>query len=96
MQSIAGEKELCPEKAAVLGPCKVIPQEYSNITCRSIDVVLPENGKAPATRLVSQLIAELARPLPDAVVAYRNDARWVQFLEPLSLKEQVWTTSAFA
>jgi acyl transferase domain-containing protein/aryl carrier-like protein len=88
MQSIAGEKELCPEKAAVLGPCKVIPQEYTNITCRSIDVVLAETGKAPATRLVSQLIAELAQPLPDTVVAYRNDARWVQFLEPLSLKER--------
>ncbi len=88
MQSIAGEKELCPEKATLLGPCKVIPQEYPNITCRSIDVVLPENAKTPATRLVSQLIAELARPLPDAVVAYRNDARWVQFLEPFSLKDQ--------
>src|SRR5215213_10568786 len=31
MQSIAGEKELFPEKATVLGPCKVIPQEYPNI-----------------------------------------------------------------
>jgi phthiocerol/phenolphthiocerol synthesis type-I polyketide synthase E len=88
MQSIAGEKELCPEKAAVLGPCRVIPQEYPNITCRSIDVVLPESGKAPATRLVSQLVAELARPVADTVVAYRNDARWVQFLEPISLEEQ--------
>lgn len=88
MQSIAGEKELCPEKAAVLGPCKVIPQEYPNITCRSIDVALSETGKAPATRLVNQLIAELARPLPDAVVAYRNGARWVQFLESLTLKAQ--------
>ncbi|HEX6719483.1 MAG TPA: type I polyketide synthase, partial [Pyrinomonadaceae bacterium] len=88
MQSIAGEKELYPEKATVLGPCKVIPQEYSNITCRSIDVVLPETGSASANRLVGQLIAELSQPLPDAVVAYRNDARWVQFLEPLRLKAQ--------
>ena len=88
MQSIAGEKELSPEKAAVLGPCKTIPQEYSNVTCRSIDVVLPATGSASANRLVDQLMAELAEPLPDAVVAYRNDARWVQFLEPLNLKEQ--------
>ncbi|HSE16101.1 MAG TPA: SDR family NAD(P)-dependent oxidoreductase [Pyrinomonadaceae bacterium] len=86
MQSIAGEKELCPEKATVLGPCKVIPQEYSNITCRSIDVVLPQAGSA--SRLVSRLFAELSQPLPDTVVAYRNDARWVQFLEPLTLKAQ--------
>ena len=91
MQSIAGEKELCPEKATVLGPCKVIPQEYPNITCRSIDVVLPEAGSACATKLVTQLIAELGEPLPDMVVAYRNDARWVQFLEPLHLREQATT-----
>ena len=88
MQSIAGEKELCPEKAALLGPCKVIPQEYSNITCRSIDVVLPEFGSARETKLVGQLIAELTRPMPETVVAYRNGARWVQVLEPLSLTEQ--------
>src|SRR5215213_6045324 len=88
MQSIAGEKELCPEKATVLGPCKVIPQEYSNFTCRSIDVVLPEAGSVSANRLVSQLIAELSQPLSDTVVAYRNDARWVQFLEPLRHKAQ--------
>ena len=88
MQTIAGEKELCPEKATLLGPCKVIPQEYANITCRSIDVVLPEAGSAIANRLVDHVIAELARPVSDTVVAYRNDARWVQFLEPFGLKEQ--------
>lgn len=87
MHSIAGEKELCPEKATLLGPCKVIPQEYPNITSRSIDVVLPEAGSASAKRLVDQLLAELARPLPETV-AYRNDARWVQFLEPLKLEER--------
>jgi acyl transferase domain-containing protein len=92
MQSIAGEKQLYPEKATVLGPCKVIPQEYLNITCRSIDVVLPDAGSAAAEKLATQLIAELVQPLseslPDMVVAYRNGARWVQFLEPLNLKEQ--------
>ncbi len=91
MHSIAGEKELCPEKATVLGPCKVIPQEYPNITCRSIDVVLPEAGSATANKLVTQLFAELGQPLPDTVVAYRNDVRWVQFLEPLKLQEQAST-----
>jgi len=86
MQSIAGEKELCPEKAALLGPCKVIPQEYPNITSRSIDVVLPAAGSTSTNKLVDQLMAELARPMPETV-AYRNDARWVQFLEPLKLAE---------
>ena len=88
MHTIAGEKELCPEKATLLGPCKVIPQEYPNVSCRSIDVVLPETGSASAHRLIDQMLAELARPVSDTVVAYRHDARWVQFLEPLNLQEQ--------
>jgi acyl transferase domain-containing protein len=41
MQEVLDASELCPEKATILGPCKVIPQEYSNITCRSIDITLP-------------------------------------------------------
>jgi len=82
MQSIA-EQELHPEKATVLGPCKVIPQEYPNITCRSIDVVLQ-----PGTRLIDQLLAELTQPVAETIVAYRNNTRWVQFMEPLHLKEQ--------
>jgi acyl transferase domain-containing protein len=88
MQSIAGEKELCPEKAALLGPCKVIPQEYPNITCRSIDVVLSEARSTRVTKLATQLIAELGEPLPNMVVAYRNGSRWVQFLESLKLTTQ--------
>ncbi|MEH1767276.1 MAG: beta-ketoacyl synthase N-terminal-like domain-containing protein [Nostoc sp.] len=40
IQEVNGNEILNPEKATVLGLCKVIPQEYSNITCRSIDVVL--------------------------------------------------------
>jgi acyl transferase domain-containing protein/acyl carrier protein len=40
IQEVSGNETLDPEKATVLGFCKVIPQEYSNITCRSIDVVL--------------------------------------------------------
>ncbi|KAB8332632.1 acyltransferase domain-containing protein [Scytonema tolypothrichoides VB-61278] len=40
IQEVNGNETLSPEKATVLGLCKVIPQEYSNITCRSIDVVL--------------------------------------------------------
>ena len=44
IQSVTAEEMLCPEKATVLGPVKVIPQEYSNISCRSIDIALPKPG----------------------------------------------------
>jgi hypothetical protein len=42
LQSVTENEILCPEKATLLGPLKVISQEYSNINCRSIDVILPE------------------------------------------------------
>ena len=41
LQEVTGEEVLCPEKATLLGPCKVIPQEYPNISCLSIDIILP-------------------------------------------------------
>ena len=41
IQEVTGEESLSPEKATVLGPCKVIPREYTNVTCCSIDVVMP-------------------------------------------------------
>src|SRR5262249_11873561 len=44
MQAVTGEERLIPEKATVLGPARVIAQEYPQITCRSIDTVLPPTG----------------------------------------------------
>ena len=34
VQSVMDADELCPEKSTLLGPCKVIPQEYPNVTCQ--------------------------------------------------------------
>jgi NAD(P)-dependent dehydrogenase (short-subunit alcohol dehydrogenase family)/acyl carrier protein len=85
MQEVNGEALLCPEKATVMGPCKVIPQEYPNITCRSIDIVFPANGKEDT--LIGQLLAELTSKLTDLVVAYRGKHRWVQTFEPIQLNE---------
>jgi acyl transferase domain-containing protein len=87
MQELTGEEALSPEKALVLGPCKVIPQEYSNITCRSIDVVLPPPGSWQEEKLVDQLLAELSTQPSDQVIAYRGNYRWVQTCEPVRLDE---------
>lgn len=83
MQELLGDEELHPEKATVLGSCRVISQEYSNITCRSIDIVLPHSGIAP--QLIDRLVTELAAPTSDVVIAYRGNHRWVQDFEPLPL-----------
>ncbi|MCR9093706.1 MAG: SDR family NAD(P)-dependent oxidoreductase [bacterium] len=40
-----GDGPLYPEKATVLGPVKVIPREFPDVTCKSIDVNLPDAGR---------------------------------------------------
>jgi acyl transferase domain-containing protein/thioesterase domain-containing protein/ubiquinone/menaquinone biosynthesis C-methylase UbiE len=89
MQKVTGdEKGLCPEKATLIGTCKVIPQEYSNINCRSIDVVLSESEMPIEETLVDQLLAEFAaKQSDDAIIAYRNNERWVQTYKQIRLDD---------
>lgn len=87
MQEVSGDENLIPEKATVLGPCRVIPQEYENISCQSIDVTLPQQSQPAAARLIEQLLAELGGvEVEDAVIAYRGAHRWSQTFEPFGLE----------
>jgi len=87
LQEVIGGEMLRPEKATLLGPCRVIPQEYSSITCCSIDIVVPESGTRQEEELIERLIEELAARPPDTVVAYRGKHRWVQAFEPVRLDD---------
>ncbi|WP_448269186.1 SDR family NAD(P)-dependent oxidoreductase [Nostoc sp. DSM 114159] len=83
LQSVNGNEVLCPEKATLLGPIKVISQEYSNINCRSIDVILANQRNWQEEKLVEQLLAELIVPDSEKLIAYRGLNRWVQSFEPV-------------
>ena len=83
MQSVTGDEELQPEKAMVLGPCRVIGQEYPHINCQSIDVVL--DGPRQQATIVKQLFAELLSESAERIVAYRGRYRWVQTYEHVKL-----------
>ncbi|MBV9786879.1 MAG: SDR family NAD(P)-dependent oxidoreductase, partial [Chloroflexi bacterium] len=74
-----------PEQATVLGPVKVIPQEYSQISCRSVDLVLPTTERHKR-QLFDQLVAELLAPPADTLVAYRGNQRWTQDFAPLPIE----------
>lgn len=88
MQEVTGDESLLPEKATVLGPCKVIPQEYASIKCRVVDIVLPAPGSAEE-QLAENLIAEFAASPSETVVAYRGRHRWLQTFEPLRMDQAV-------
>ena len=89
LQSVIGEERLSPEKATLLGPVKVIPQEYPNISCCSIDLILASAGSWQREKLIEQLLAELRRPIAEQLIAYRGHNRWVRAFEPVRLDKSV-------
>ncbi|ABX06597.1 Beta-ketoacyl synthase [Herpetosiphon aurantiacus DSM 785] len=84
MQEVTGQENLQVAASTVIGPCKIIPQEYPNLTARSIDILLPA-GAAERTALVAQLGTELATPPTGDQVAFRGAHRWVQVFEPITV-----------
>ncbi|MCC5603391.1 type I polyketide synthase [Nostoc favosum] len=93
MHSIIGEETLCPEKATMLAAVKIIPQEYPNISCRSIDVAIPQQVSWQDEKLLENLLSELQTQSSDIVIAYRGSNRWVQTFEPVRLEPIMRETS---
>lgn len=84
MQDVLGGELRYPEKATLLGPCKIIPKEYDYLTCSSIDIA------SPLESFLEPLLAELLADAKDEIVAYRdrNRNRWVQAFEPIHLEDK--------
>jgi acyl transferase domain-containing protein len=83
MQEVTGEEEVYPAKAVLQGPVKVIPQEYTNIDCRSIDILLHGPGSRQEAKLIEYLLAEFTGQSAQEAVAYRGNYRWIQTFAPL-------------
>ncbi len=85
LQRVSTETGLVPAKATLLGPCKVIPCEFTHVRCQSIDIEIPAVGSRQESLLLDGLVAELATAHSDDAVAYRAAQRWVQDYEPAQL-----------
>ncbi len=85
IHAVLGDEPLCPEKATVLGPAKVIPHEYAQISCQAIDLPTIELNTPAADRILDLLMQDLCEPCEDAIVAYRGCQRWVPHYEPITL-----------
>jgi thioesterase domain-containing protein/malonyl CoA-acyl carrier protein transacylase len=77
------ERPAEPDKALLLGPMRVIPREFPNVSTRSVD--LRFSDAAELELAASRLFDELAAPSRDAVVALRGLQRWTQTFEPMPL-----------
>lgn len=83
IHNVTSEEVIDPDRAAMLGICKVIPQEYPNISSRCVDVVLPEPETYQAEKLADHLLVELNSTSREIAIAYRGNQRWVQGFKPL-------------
>ncbi|MBW4685866.1 MAG: SDR family oxidoreductase [Komarekiella atlantica HA4396-MV6] len=87
LHDITGSENLCTEKATILGACNVIPQEYLNITCCCLDIVLPKSE--PSQTLIDSLLTEFTAPITDNLIAYRGNHRWIKTYEAVHLNESI-------
>ena len=87
LHNVTGTEAIAPLKATLLGACKVIPLEFTNISCRAIDIVLPTLETKDGKRTLDFLMAEFTTASTDLLVAYRGTHRWVPFVEPIRLDE---------
>lgn len=78
---VGTEAGVALRRATLLGPCRVIPQEYSNFTARNIDV----DTASGITTAADAVIRELSRKADEVVVALRGRDRWIQSVAPVRL-----------
>ncbi|MCP4654117.1 MAG: acyltransferase domain-containing protein [bacterium] len=82
---VTGRETTRAEKATLLGPCLVFPQEAPGLRCQVVDV-----GPAPAAAeldgLVERVLAEARVESTDPIVAWRGSRRWVRSFERLRLE----------
>ncbi len=95
LHAVTGREVLDPQQSLVLGPIKVIPREYSNITCRVVDIYpYPQSGTVQhdcRQELIESILLEPGMPRPWRPVAYRDGYRWEQTFEPVRLPARTKT-----
>ncbi|MCC6858462.1 MAG: amino acid adenylation domain-containing protein [Bryobacterales bacterium] len=81
---VTGEEELNPFQALTSGLCRVIPQEYPNISCRNIDL---DGCESLDDKLFDRLTRDLEAGQEDPIAALRAGRRWVPAFEPLAVHD---------
>lgn len=84
VQDVIGDETINPVKALVHGLSKVIPQEYYNIKCRTIDADI--TGKKKTDQALALRLAEELQHFPaNHSVAYRRGRRWIEVYQQANL-----------
>src|SRR5262249_32949613 len=84
--AVESNKVIRPEKATLIGPCRVIPQEYENINAKIIDITVDE-AENRSERVIERILAEIEAESEAVTVAYRGNKRWEQVFEHVRLTD---------
>ncbi len=79
--AVLGDELLAPERAALLGPCRVLPQEVPGVTSTVIDVLETDLSAERIGRLVDRLMAVGDGPL----IALRGRRRFLRRFRSITL-----------
>jgi acyl transferase domain-containing protein/acyl carrier protein len=88
LHDTSGGETIYPEKTTLLGPCQVVPQEHTNISCRSIDIALPGPETKQQVTLADHLLAEIVADSSDTAIALRDNQRFVLGYERVRLERK--------
>lgn len=82
LQKVTGQETLNPNKSPLLGPCRVIPFEYTSVQCKSIDLDLKAeqsiSEKENLSDLIEKLLLEINSDDKNNIIALRDQQRWVE------------------
>ncbi|HET7695320.1 MAG TPA: SDR family NAD(P)-dependent oxidoreductase [Vicinamibacterales bacterium] len=85
IHEVTGGEAIVPEKATVIGPCRVVPMEFTNVSCTHIDLDASESAGLSDGAL-DVLLADALRTTRDFSVAYRRGRRYMQGYEGARLE----------
>ena len=84
-ECVLGDDVSAPEAVVIDGLLRVAPQELTGLRCARLDLPAGAASSTAPERWVSAIMRELARDLPESLVAYRGSTRWVRELVPVQL-----------
>jgi acyl transferase domain-containing protein/acyl carrier protein len=85
LYEVDGRDKVNVNKSILAGPCSVIPLEFSNISCRLVDIQPPttDNGIEKAA---NDLLKEVCAWTAESIVALRDIRRWSCNLEKTTIE----------
>ncbi|MEO6738976.1 MAG: KR domain-containing protein [Chthoniobacteraceae bacterium] len=85
LHQVIGDEDLNPSMATALGPCGVIPREFSNITCFNVDLTRARESNGLNENHHRWVLSEFISPVAGEAVAYRGSHRWRRKFLPVAL-----------